>query len=97
LLQGLAVCGHCGRKLRTHYARRTASPDYHCVGKTIANRRSIYCLNVGAVQLDDAVAQAVLAALAPLGIKAVLAAAGRIEVDHDGAGAVASCGGAGKL
>jgi excisionase family DNA binding protein len=85
LLQGLAVCGHCGRKLRTHYTGRTASPGYHCAGKTIANGRGIYCLNVGAVQIDDAVAQAVLAALAPLGIEAALAAAERIEADQDGA------------
>jgi DNA invertase Pin-like site-specific DNA recombinase/predicted DNA-binding transcriptional regulator AlpA len=85
LLQGLAVCGHCGRKLRTHYTGRTASPGYHCAGKTIANGRGIYCLNVGAMQIDDAVAQAVLVALAPLGIEAALAAAERIEADHDAA------------
>jgi excisionase family DNA binding protein len=85
LLQGLAVCGHCGRKLRTHYTGRTASPGYHCVGSTIANGRGIHCLNIGAMQIDDAVAQAVLAALAPLGIEAALAAALRIEADHDGA------------
>ena len=85
LLQGLAVCGHCGRKLRTQYTGRTASPGYHCAGKTIANGRGVYCLNIGAVQIDDAVAQAVLTALAPLGIEAALAAAERIEADHDGA------------
>jgi len=28
LLQGLAVCGHCGRRLRTHYRGRNASPGY---------------------------------------------------------------------
>ena len=85
LLQGLAVCGHCGRKLRTHYTGRTASPGYHCAGKTIANGRGIYCLNAGAIQIDNAVAQSVLAALAPLGIEAALAAAERVEADHDDA------------
>jgi DNA invertase Pin-like site-specific DNA recombinase/predicted DNA-binding transcriptional regulator AlpA len=85
LLQGLAVCGLCGRKLRTHYTGRTASAGYHCAGKTIVNGRGIYCLSVGAVQIDEAVAQAVLAALAPLGIEAALAAAERLEADHDGA------------
>jgi hypothetical protein len=84
LLQGLAVCGHCGRKLRTHYTGRTASPGYHCAGKRIENERGLYCLNVGAIQIDDAVAQAVLTALAPLGIEAAFAAAERIETDHDG-------------
>jgi len=85
LLQGLAVCGHCGRKLRTHYTGRTASPGYHCPGKRIENGRGLYCLNIGAIQIDDAVAQAVLTALAPLGIEAAIAAADRIEADHDGA------------
>ncbi len=85
LLQGLAVCGQCGRKLRTHYTGRTASPGYHCAGKTIANGRGVYCLSIGAVQVDEAVARAVLSALEPLGIEAALAAAERLEADHDGA------------
>src|SRR5215467_4874118 len=85
LLQGLAVCGHCGRKLRTHYTGRTASPGYHGPGKRIENGRGLYCLNIGAIQIDEAVAQAVLTALAPLGIEAALSAAERIEADHDGA------------
>ena len=85
LLQGLAVCGQCGRKLRTHYTGRTASAGYHCSGRTIANGRGVYCLNVGAAQVDDAVALAVLRALEPLGVEAAIAAAERLEADHDGA------------
>jgi len=79
LLQGLAVCGQCGRKLRTHYTGRTASAGYHCAGKTIANGRGVYCLSIGAMQIDEAVARAVLAALTPQGVKAALAAAQRLE------------------
>jgi len=85
LLQGLAVCGQCGRRLRTHYTGRTASAGYHCAGKSIVEGRGIYCLNVGAVQIDEVAARTVLAALAPLGVEAALAAAERIEADHDGA------------
>ena len=29
LLQGLAICGKCGRHLHTHYSGRNASPGYH--------------------------------------------------------------------
>jgi hypothetical protein len=65
LLQGIAVCGHCGRRLHTHYAGRTASPGYHCPGKTLVEGRAHYCLNVGGVQIDQAVAKAVLEALTP--------------------------------
>ena len=85
LLQGLASCGACGRRLRTHYTGRTASPGYHCAGKNIVDGRGIYCLNVGAVQIDGAVARAVLAALAPAGLEAALAAAERLEADREDA------------
>ena len=85
LLQGLASCGACGRRLRTHYTGRTASPGYHCAGKNIVDGRGIFCLSVGAVQFDGAVARAVLAALAPAGLEAALAAAERLEADREDA------------
>ena len=85
LLQGLAVCGRCGRKLRTHYTGRTASAGYHCSGRTLTNGRGVYCLNVGAAQVDDAVALTVLRTLEPLGVEAAIVAAERLESDHDGA------------
>jgi DNA invertase Pin-like site-specific DNA recombinase/predicted DNA-binding transcriptional regulator AlpA len=85
LLQGLAVCGQCGRKLRTHYTGRTASAGYHCAGKNIVNGRGVYCLTIGALQVDEAVAHAVLTALEPLGVEAAITAAERLETDHDSA------------
>jgi hypothetical protein len=38
LLQSLASCGHCGRRLKTHYRGRNAAPGYHCAGKIIVER-----------------------------------------------------------
>ena len=32
LLQGLAVCGHCGRRLHTRYRGRNSAPGYYCDG-----------------------------------------------------------------
>ena len=32
LLQGLASCGYCGRRLKTHYSGRNTTPGYHCAG-----------------------------------------------------------------
>jgi len=58
---------------------------YHCAGKNIVDGRGIYCLSVGAVQIDGAVARAVLAALAPAGLEAALAAAERLEADREDA------------
>src|SRR5262249_41166361 len=65
LLQGLANCGHCGRRLRTHYRGRNAAPGYHCSGEHLVNGRGSYCLNIGGVQIDEAVTRAFIAALEP--------------------------------
>jgi hypothetical protein len=85
LLQGLAYCGHCGRRLRTHYHGRNSSPGYHCAGERLVQGRGSYCLNIGGVQIDDAVARAFLAALEPAKIRATLAAAEQIEMDRESA------------
>jgi DNA invertase Pin-like site-specific DNA recombinase len=83
LLQGLARCGHCGRRLHTHYRGRNSAPGYHCAGKVLVENRGVYCLNVGGVQIDDAIGQAFLAALQPAKLTAALAAAERLEADRE--------------
>src|SRR5712691_12312681 len=85
LLQGLATCGHCGRRLHTHYRGKHAAPGYHCSGKDIVSGRGLYCLNVGGVQIDAAVSQAFLTALTPAALDATLVAAQQLEADHDAA------------
>jgi excisionase family DNA binding protein len=85
LLQGLAVCGHCGRRLRIHYRGRNVRHGYHCPGKSIVEGRGEYCLNVGGCQIDAAVVDAFLTALQPAGMEAALIAAERLEASHDAA------------
>jgi DNA invertase Pin-like site-specific DNA recombinase len=85
LLQGIARCGHCGRRLHTHYRGRTATPGYHCPGKLIVEGRGVYCLNVGGMQIDAAVGAAFLKALEPARLAATLEAAERLENDHEAA------------
>ena len=85
LLQRLATCGHCGRRLRTHYRGRNATPGYHGAGTDIVNGRGVYCLHVGGLQIDEAVTQAFLEALEPAGLQAALRAAQQREADHDAA------------
>ena len=43
--------------------------------QAITNGRGVYCLTIGALQIDEAVERAVLAALAPIGVEAAIAAA----------------------
>jgi DNA invertase Pin-like site-specific DNA recombinase len=83
LLQGIAACGGCGRRLKVHYRGRSSAPGYHCAGKTIVNGRGEYCLTVGGYQIDAAVAAAFLVALAPAGLEASLKAAEQLEADHE--------------
>jgi len=83
LLQGLAVCGHCGRRLAVHYSGRFSAPGYHCAGKNIVNGRGEYCLNIGGVQIDAAVAETFLSALAPAGLEASLQAIEQFDADHE--------------
>jgi DNA invertase Pin-like site-specific DNA recombinase/transposase/uncharacterized protein YndB with AHSA1/START domain len=85
LLQGLATCGKCGRRLHTHYTGRNASPGYHCSGRNIVEGRGVYCLNVGGVQIDQAVVEAFLKALTPAAWEATELAAQQLEAGHDAA------------
>jgi len=47
--------------------------------------RGVYCLNVGGVQIDQAVADAFLKALTPAALEATQLAIQRLETDHDAA------------
>jgi hypothetical protein len=85
LLQGLARCGRCSRKLLVSYNGKYATPAYHCAGNNIANGRGEYCLRVGGRQIDDAVARTFVAALAPAGLQAALLAAQQAEANQDAA------------
>ena len=83
LLQGLATCGRCGRRLAVHYQGTGSTPGYHCANRSLVNGRGVYCFSVGGVQIDQAVTAAFLAALEPAGVAAVIAAAEVLEADHD--------------
>ena len=87
LLQGIAVCARCGRKLRVHYQGRRGhqSPAYHCPSSVLVEGRGSWCVRVGGGQIDHAVTDALLAALTPAGVKAALIAAEALEADHDAA------------
>jgi DNA invertase Pin-like site-specific DNA recombinase/predicted DNA-binding transcriptional regulator AlpA len=85
LLQGIATCGHCGRKLRTHYRGRNSTPGYHCAGKNIVEGRGVYCLNIGGLAIDKAVAAAFLQAVTPASVEAVILATRHLQANHDAA------------
>jgi DNA invertase Pin-like site-specific DNA recombinase/uncharacterized protein YndB with AHSA1/START domain len=85
LLQGLACCGRCGRKLRVYYQGRHSTPGYYCAQSTPCEGRGHWCLRVGALQIDQAVAQCFLSALSPAGLEACLEAEKRADSDEQSA------------
>src|ERR1700758_5614399 len=85
LLQGLATCGHCGRRLHVHYRGRNSAPGYHCAGKDLVNGRGVYCLNVGGTVIEPAVADAFLQAITPAAIEATRLSVEQLQANHDAA------------
>lgn len=85
LLQGLATCGTCGRKLAVYYSGpHKATPGYYCTGKgTLVEGRNVHHLRIGGIAIDTAVVDAFLAALEPAALQACLEAARQLEDDHD--------------
>jgi DNA invertase Pin-like site-specific DNA recombinase/predicted DNA-binding transcriptional regulator AlpA len=85
LLQGIATCGHCGRRLMTHYRGRNSTPGYHCSGKDIVDGRGQYCLTIGGLAIEQAVANAFLEAVTPAAVEAMRLTVEQLQTNHDAA------------
>ena len=85
LLQGMATCGHCGRRLHTHYRGRNSAPGYHCSGKDLVNGRGQYCLNIGGMAIEQAVAEAFIEAVTPAAVEATLLTIQQLHAHQDAA------------
>jgi hypothetical protein len=87
LLQGLATCGDCGRKLAVFYRGPAKSvPNYYCQGSAeLIEGKGSRHMNVGGQALDAAVAETFLTALTPAAVQACLAATQQLEAGYDGA------------
>jgi len=85
LLQGLATCGHCGRRLHVHYRGRNSAPGYHCAGKDLVNGRGVYCLTIGGMAIEQAVANAFLQAITPAAVEATTLSVQQLQANHDAA------------
>src|SRR5450755_305443 len=84
LLQGLATCGTCGRKLAVYYdGRHRNTPGYYCTGTGhLIDGKNLRHLRIGGVGIDAAVGQAFLAAMAGDAVTACLAAARELQDGH---------------
>jgi DNA invertase Pin-like site-specific DNA recombinase len=87
LLQGLATCGKCGRKLAIFYAGPARCvPNYYCQGSAeLVDGRGARHMSTGGQAVDAAVAAVFVAALAPAALDACLQAAAQLEDGHNAA------------
>jgi hypothetical protein len=87
LLQHLATCGVCGRKLAVYYdGRHHNTPGYYCTGTgNLVDGKGLRHLRIGGLGIDAAVSQAFLAAMAGDAPAACLAAARELDAGHDSA------------
>jgi len=80
LLQGLAVCGRCGRRMTVAYHSRggTEVPDYQCMRDCIDNAGP-RCQAIPGGAADAAVGQLLLDTLTPLALEVALTVQAEIE------------------
>jgi len=84
LLQGLATCGVCARKLAVLYqGPAKATPGYYCATGSLVNGRGVFHMRVGGIAIETAVVETFLAALQPAALHACLTAAQQLEDGHD--------------
>jgi DNA invertase Pin-like site-specific DNA recombinase len=81
LLQGVLLCGICGRRLSTRYAGNGGLyPSYDCNSRSRGASPLRHCMSLPAKPLDDAIAARLLTAVTPLTIKLALEALTNLEV-----------------
>lgn len=74
LLQGLALCACCGRRMsvRYHHRRGAMSPDYVCAGRG-AKFALPPCQSISGAGIDQAIGELLLETLTPLALEVALA------------------------
>jgi DNA-binding transcriptional regulator YiaG/UPF0716 family protein affecting phage T7 exclusion len=81
LLQGLAICGRCGRRMTVRYHARNGVrvPDYECVHENIQAAAG-RCLAIpGAAGVDQAVGKLLLDTVTPLALEVALGVQAELE------------------
>jgi DNA invertase Pin-like site-specific DNA recombinase len=80
LLQGLLLCGHCGRRLSPRYTGNGGiNPVYECTRRQTDTRYSSECVRIQADLIDQTVSQRMLKILQPDQIEIALRAVQELE------------------
>jgi DNA invertase Pin-like site-specific DNA recombinase len=89
LLQGLAICAKCGRRMSVcyHLRRGVEVPDYQCMRECI-DRAASRCLLVPGAGVDAAIGQLLLDTLTPLALEVALNVQTELQARADHADAL---------
>jgi DNA invertase Pin-like site-specific DNA recombinase/DNA-binding transcriptional regulator YiaG len=89
LLQGLAVCGRCGRRMTIgyHHRRGVEVPDYRCMSVAIQDGVPP-CHTVPGATIDPAIGQLLLDTVTPLALEVALTVQAELEARADEADAL---------
>jgi DNA invertase Pin-like site-specific DNA recombinase len=89
LLQGLAICGRCGKRMTVAYHRRgdVEVPDYRCMRKAI-DTGSPVCHTVSGATIDPAIGRLLLDTVTPLSLDVALSVQAELEARADEADAL---------
>ena len=84
LLQGLVVCGRCGRRMtvRYHHRRGVEVPDYQCIGESIQGGGP-RCQTVPGKGIDVAIGELLLETVTPLALEVALTVQAELEARAD--------------
>ena len=84
LLQGLAICGRCGKRMTVRYHQRRGHevPDYQCMGECIQDART-RCQGVPGQGVDDTISQLLLQTVTPLALEVALTVQAELEARAD--------------
>jgi DNA invertase Pin-like site-specific DNA recombinase len=84
LLQGLAVCGRCGRRMtvRYHTRRGVQVPDYTCISRAIQAAAG-RCQTIPGAGVDAAIGKLLLEAVTPLALEVALTVQAELEACAD--------------
>lgn len=85
LLQGLVVCGRCGRRMSIAYGKDSRPTRYRCA-KAREQTGVPVCQAFGARRLEQAVERVLLECLSPLGVEAMIEAAKVYAQDNEAQG-----------
>jgi DNA invertase Pin-like site-specific DNA recombinase len=89
LLQGMVICGRCGRRMtvRYHLRRGAEVPDYQCQRECV-EAGGPRCLVVPGAAVDAAIGQLLLDTVTPLALEVALSVQAELEARADEADAV---------